>query len=179
MNADKCGDHRFILVKRTEDVAMYRRERLDGIIKSYEVFIVKKRYKGDPLPGGNVESEDRECYPGSASFGKIAFDCKTEDRAEVRYEELIKKVNLSNQAKEEAVKSGKSVKRGRKAKTEVKVEIPRGRFTVKMMTTDTGYSQPVIYQIVRKWVDDGIIKVVGEFREEGARGRAQVLYDTV
>ena len=53
MNADKVGDNKFIQVKRTEDVAMYRRERLDGTLKGYEVFIVKRRYKGDPLPGQN------------------------------------------------------------------------------------------------------------------------------
>ena len=62
LNADKTGTQTFTQVKRTGDVAMYRRDRNDGSLFGYEVFKVKSRLTGQPLPGGNFEKEDRECY---------------------------------------------------------------------------------------------------------------------
>ena len=178
MNADKVGDCNFIQVKRTDDVAMYRRENLDGTIRSYEVFLIKTRKKGDPLPNGMVEKEDRECYPGSAAFGKIAYDCKTEDQAENRYEQLIKKAKDSQEAKDEAVRTGKPNK-GRRAKKATTVVKPNGKFTMKFLVESTGYSQPQLYPIVKQWLTTGSVAVVGKQKPEAGRGKPALVYAAV
>lgn len=179
MNADKVGDNKFIQVKRTEDVAMYRRERLDGTLKGYEVFIVKRRYKGDPLPGGQVEKEDRECYPGSTSFGKFAFDCRTEEAAEERYEQMIRKAKDSQDAKAEAARTGKPNK-GRRSKAKASVPLPKDkRFTMKFLIQSTGYSQPQLYPVVKQWLTEGKVTVVGKERAEGGRGKPALVYEAV
>jgi len=175
MNADKVGDNNFIQVKRTDDVAMYRRERLDGTVKSYEVFIVKRRYKGDPLPGGAVEKEDRECYPGSSVFGKIAYDCKTEDQAEARFEQLVKKVKDSEDAAEESKRTGKP-NRGRRKAKKLNVPIPPSKFTMKFLIESTGYSQPRLYPIVKNWLIEQKISVVGKQKPEGGKGKPALIY---
>ena len=179
MNADKVGDNKFIQVKRTDDVAMYRRERLNGEVKGYEVFIVKRRYKGDPLPGGQVEKEDRECYPGANAFGKFAYDCRTEEAAEERYEQMIRKAKDSQDAKEEAARTGKPNK-GRRSKAKVDVQPPTGkRFTMKFLVSSTGYNQPQLYPVVRQWLTEGKVTVVGKERAEGGRGKPAVVYEAV
>lgn len=178
MNADKVGDNKFIQVKRTDDVAMYRRERLDGEIKGYEVFIVKRRHKGDPLPGGQVEKEDRECYPGANAFGKIAYDCRTEEAAEERYEQMIRKAKDSQDAKEEAARTGKPNK-GRRSKAKVSVPLPKDkRFTMKLLMQMTQYSQPQLYPILQQWVKSGVVTVVGKEKAEG-RGKPSLVYEVV
>lgn len=181
MNADKVGDNTFTQVKREGKVAIYKRTRPDGEIKSYEVFIVKTVEKGAPLPNGKTVEETYESYPGSASFGKTAYDCKTLDRAEERFAELLEKVKNSDEAKEESIKSGKPVKRGRKASTNKKtVPLPTGKFTMKMMISDTGEKQPTLYNIIQKWIAEGKVKVAGTVKGEGVtRGRAQVVYEVV
>ena len=179
MNADKVGDCNFIQVKRTDDVAMYRRENLDGTIRSYEVFIIKTRKKGDPLPNGMVEKEDRECYPGSASFGKIAYDCKTEDQAETRFEQLLKKAKDSQDAKEEAERTGKPNKGRRKDKAKSDVNPPKGKFTMKFLIDVTGYNQPQLYPIVKNWLADNKISVVGKQKPEGGKGKPALVYESV
>lgn len=180
MNADKVGDNTFTQIKREGQVAIYQRTDMDGEHRSYEVFIIKCRYKGQPLPGGQVEKEDRECYPGAASFGKIAYDCKTLDRAEERFAELLVKVKESEDNREEAERTGKPVRKGRKPSKESKtVAVPKGKFTMKFLMGETGSSQPILYPIVKRWIAEGVVKVVGEHREEGQRGRAQVVYEAV
>lgn len=180
MNADKVGDCNFIQVKRTDDVAMYRRENLDGSFRSYEVFIIKTRKKGDPLPNGMVEKEDRECYPGSAAFGKIAYDCKTEDQAEARFEQLVKKAKDSQDAKDEAVRTGKPNK-GRRTKKNLDVVPPKGKkFTMKFLVGSTGYSQPQLYPVVKQWIVEGKIVAVGEQKPEGGgKGKPAIVYEAV
>lgn len=176
-NYDRVGNTRFVQVKRTREVAMYRRENMDGSVRSYEVFLVKTRKKGDALPNGAVEKEDRECYPGTSAFGRIAYDCKTEDQAETRYEELIERAKDLLEAQEESVKTGKRVKVSRKKK--VDVVLPKGKFTMKMLVAETGMSQPVLYIMLQNLVKQGVVQEVERVRVEGQRGRATVVYSSV
>jgi len=177
-NYDKVGDCNFIQVKRTDDVAMYRREYMDGTFKSYDVFIVKRRYKGDPLPGGVVEKEDRECYPSANSFGRIAFDCKTEDQAEIRFDQLVKKAKESQDAKEESKRTGKP-NRGRRKAKKMEVNKPNGKFTMKFLVESTGYSQPQLYPVVQQWLTSGAVAVVGKQKPEGGKGKPALVYEVV
>ncbi len=175
-NYDRVGNTRFVQVKRTDTVAMYRRERMDGSFKSYEVFLVKTRKKGDALPNGAVEKEDRECYPGSAAFGRIAYDCKTEDQAETRYDELIQRADELAEASEESKRTGKKVVR-KKKKTEI--TLPDGKFTMKMLVAETGMSQPTLYIMIQNLVKQGVVQEVERVRVEGQRGRNTVVYSSV
>lgn len=176
-NYDRVGNTRFVQVKRTNDVAMYRRENMDGTLRSYEVFLVKMRKKGDPLPNGVVEKEDRECYPGSAVFGRIAYDCKTEDQAEARYEELIERAVELKAAAAESKATGKRVVRRNKKK--VDVQLPNGKFTMKMLVAETGMTQPVLYLILQNLIKTGKVVEVERVRVEGQRGKASVVYSVV
>ena len=134
---------------------------------------------GDPLPGGQVEKEDRECYPGSTSFGKFAFDCRTEEAAEERYEQMIRKAKDSQDAKAEAARTGKPNK-GRRSKAKASVPLPKDkRFTMKFLIQSTGYSQPQLYPIVKQWLTEGKVTVVGKERAEGGRGKPALVYEAV
>jgi hypothetical protein len=176
-NYDRVGNTRFVQVKRTADVAMYRRENMDGSVRSYEVFLVKMRKKGDPLPNGAVEKEDRECYPGSAVFGRIAYDCKSEDQAEARYEELIERAVELKAAAAESKATGKRVVRRNKKK--VDVQLPKGKFTMKMLVAETGMTQPVLYLYLQNLIKEGKVVEVERVRVEGQRGKASVVYSAV
>jgi len=176
-NYDRVGNTRFVQVKRTDDVAMYRRERIDGTFKSYEVFLIRNRKKGDPLPNGAVEKEDRECYPGSAMFGRIAYDCKSEDQAETCYDELIKRSAELKAAAAESKATGKRV--GRRNKKKVDIQLPKGKFTMKMLVAETGMTQPVLYLHVQRLIKTGKVVEVERVRVEGQRGKASVVYSSV
>lgn len=179
-NFDRVGNTKFIQLKKENGVAMYERQNMDGTFRSYEVFIVKVVEKGTPLPGGNTVQETYEQYPGCAVFGKTAFDCKTIYQAEDRFEELVKKVKTSNDAKQESIKTGKPIKRGRKANAnKAKISIPSGKFTMKMLVTEYNVPQPSMYLVVRQWVNLGQVKVTGSIRSENGRGKAALVYEAV
>lgn len=178
-NFDRVGNTKFIQLKKENGVAMYERQNMDGTFRSYEVFIVKVVEKGTPLPGGNTVQETYEQYPGCAAFGKTAFDCKTIDRAEARFEELVKKVKTSNDAKEESIKTGKPIKRGRKAadKINVKMTLNKGnKFTVNMLTANTNIESVFIRKVIKEWLADGLIVVSGTVKNESGRGKPAIEY---
>jgi hypothetical protein len=181
-NYDKVGNNKFIQIKKENGVAMYERQNMDGSHRSYEVFAVKVVEKGTPLPGGNKVQETYEQYPGCAAFGKTAFDCKTIDRAEERFAELVEKVKASADAKEEAAKSGVPVKRGRKAgpKMDVKMTLNKGsKFTISMLSTYTGVHVAFIRMAVKNWLNNGVITVNGSVKNESGRGKPAIEYVVV
>ena len=173
-NFDRVGNTKFIQRKKENGVAIYERQNMDGTFRSYEVFIVKVVPKGTALPGGNTVQETYEQYPGCAAFGKTAYDCKTIDQAEKRFDELVKKVKDSNDAKEESIKSGKPIRRGRKAspKVNVKMTLNKGsKFTISMLSTYTGMDSVFIRKAVKQWLIDGVISVTGSVKSESGRGK--------
>jgi hypothetical protein len=179
-NFDRVGNTKFIQIKKENGVAIYERQNMDGTTRSYEVFIVKVVPKGTALPGGNTVQETYEQYPGCAAFGKTAYDCKTIDTAEKRFDELVKKVKDSADAKEESIKSGNPVKRGRKAnpKTAI-VTVPSGKFTMKMLMSEYQLPQPTLYLIVKKWVSEAKVGVVDSVRNESGRGKPALVYQAL
>lgn len=92
-NADKCGDHIFTQIKRTGNVAVYRRNEVDtNKLIGFEVFVIKTVKAGTVFAKGGTPTEnDYESYPGSSSFGKSAWFCVTEDRAMERFDQLVEK----------------------------------------------------------------------------------------
>ena len=178
-NFDRVGNTKFVQLKKENGVAIYERQNMDGSFRSYEVFIVKVIEKGTALPGGNTVQETYEQYPGCAAFGKTAYDCKTIDTAEARFEELVKKVKNSNDAKEESIKTGVPVKRGRKAnaKMNVKMSLNKGsKFTISMLSTYTGVNTVYIRKAVNEWLADGVITITGEVKSETGRGKPSTEY---
>lgn len=178
-NFDRVGMNKFVQLKVENGVAMYERQNMDDTFRSYEVFIVKTVEKGTPLPNGKFVEESYQAYPGCASFGKTAYDCKTIDSAEKRFDELVKKVKDSADAKEEAVKSGKPVKRGRKAsvKMDVKMSLNKGtKFTISMLSTYTGVDTVYIRKAVNEWLSSGAITINGTVKSESGRGKPSVEY---
>lgn len=178
-NNDKVGNCNFDLVKKDGAVYMYHRTNMDGSHRSYEVFHSKFVAKGTPLPGGAVEKEDRMQYPGSAAFGRTAFDCKSLDHAEQRFDELVKRAK-SSKANADTDDTNK-VKRGRGRKR-MSLELvlpPTGqRFTKKqlMNTLNKSVNPSVVYNRIQELVRAGKVVEDGTFREEGQRGKAQVIY---
>jgi hypothetical protein len=178
-NFDRVGNTKFVQLKKENGVAIYERQNMDGSFRSYEVFVVKVVPKGTALPGGNTVQETYEQYPGCAAFGKTAYDCKTIDSAEKRFDELVKKVKDSADAKEEAVKSGKPVKRGRKAsaKMDVKMSLNKGtKFTISMLSTYTGVDTVYIRKAVNEWLSSGAITISGVVKSESGRGKPSTEY---
>ena len=181
-NFDRVGNTKFVQLKKENGVAIYERQNMDGSHRSYEVFAVKVVEKGTPLPGGNKVQETYEQYPGCAAFGKTAYDCKTIDQAEKRYDELVKKVKDSADAKEEAAKTGIPIKRGRKASVKMNVKMPLNKgskFTISMLTTYTGIHVAFIRKAVKEWLNDGVISVNGSVKNEAGRGKPATEYVVV
>ncbi len=181
-NYDRVGMNRFVQLRKENGVAIYERFNTDDTHRSYEVFIVKVVPKGTALPGGNTVQETYEQYPGCAAFGKTAFDCKSIDQAEKRFDELVKKVKDSADAKEEAAKTGIPVKRGRKAgpKMDVKMTLNKGsKFTIGMLSTYTGVHVAFIRMAVKNWLNNGVISVHGTVKNETGRGKPSIEYVVV
>lgn len=176
-NYDKVGLNKFVQIRKENGVAMYQRFNTDGTHRSYEVFIVKVIPKGAPLPNGKTVEESYESYPGSAQFGRIAYDCRTIDQAEDRFDELVEKVKISTEAKEEAIKTGKTNK-GRRATKKIAISTPKAKFTMKMLVSQSGLSQPQIYPLIKQWLADGIITIVDQIKPEG-KGRPAMVYQPV
>lgn len=178
-NFDRVGNTKFIQIKKENGVAIYERQNMDGSTRSYEVFIVKVIEKGTALPGGNSVQETYEQYPGCAAFGKTAYDCKTIGSAEERFDELVKKVKCSNDAKEESIKTGVPVKRGRKASTKMNVKMTLkkdSKFTINMLTTYTGVNTVYIRKAVNEWLESGVITINGTVKSENGRGKPSIEY---
>lgn len=197
-NFDKVGNCNFDLVKKHNDVYLYHRTNMDATHVSYEVFLSKFVAKGTPLPGGVVEKEDRMAYPGANAFGKTAYDCKTIGQAENRYDELLVKSKDKADNKELSLQTGKIVrgrkanpnkvvvvknvggKRGRK-RMDVNFQLPDsgGTFTMKQLVASSGVNQPLLYIRIQELIHSNKVIVSGSFREEGARGKSQVVYTVV
>lgn len=178
-NFDRVGNTKFIQLKKENGVAIYERQNMDGSTRSYEVFIVKVIEKGTALPGGNSVQETYEQYPGCAAFGKTAYDCKTIGSAEERFDELVKKVKCSNDAKEESIKTGVPVKRGRKASTKMNVKMTLkkdSKFTINMLNTYTGVNTVYIRKAVNEWLESGVITINGTVKSENGRGKPSIEY---
>jgi len=180
-NYDKVGLNKFIQIRKENGVAVYERYNTDGTLRGYEVFIVKVVPKGAPLPNGKTVEESYEQYPGANAFGKTAYDCRTLDQVERRFDELVEKVKLSAEAKEEAEKTGKPNKgrRSNSAKKDVPIPSKGTKFNMKFLVTNTGIDQPTLFPIVKRWEATGLIRAVGTVKAEGGKGRPSIQYEVI
>lgn len=182
-NCDQSGMATFTQIKRTDKVAMYKRVWNDNPNHiEYNVFEVKFTKKGTTFPNGIVVEDDTEQMAGASAGGRYAFFCNDEDRAEIRYKELINKVASRNSDDVDdvdlqdlttnAVSNGK---RGRKQKTKPTITIPTSKtFTMNDLYKVNGsISKTSLYFCVK---EDSRIKRVGTKPNESGRGLPSIIY---
>ena len=185
-NVDKTGVNTFEQIKRTNEVALYKRTRPTGT-EVFEVFIIKVVPKGAKLPGGAVVAEEYESYPGAASFGKSAYFCTNEDRADAHFGALVEKVANRTETLESAAfvsTVGEDVevsleepgcKRGRKAVIRPAIVFPTTeQWTMKDLVginSEAGWNQPLLYLAIK---NNPQVVEVGEVK--GGRGKPAKIY---
>jgi hypothetical protein len=139
VNNDGCGDHVFTQEKRSGNVCIYRRNKLNGDLVGFEVIVIKVVKAGTPLPGGNFVEKDYEKYPGAKSFGLTGWYYKTLQEAEKRFTNLLKSVPVED---------------------DEPLTIPDGEFTqVDFATANCLPPRGKTYDDLQKLVDTGIVRV--------------------
>ena len=196
-NYDQTGKMKFTQLRREGDVALYQRTRKDGTTFGYEAFIVKTAKAGAKLPGGAVEKEDRERYPGAEAFGRYAYSCVTLESAEERFAELVAKSRALSDAREQTAVTGKRVRarkivnvmkvkpvksvgdrKGRKSVDRTQFVFPEGEWSMKQAhTLNDAVCHATIYHYVKQMVAAGQMEVCGKVT--GGRGKATLLYRKV
>jgi hypothetical protein len=84
-NADQLGRHVFKQIKRAGNVYIYQRNKADGSLFGWEVFVADSTtFTAIGAPPGDA----REVYPRANAFGKTAWFCATLERAEARFKSL-------------------------------------------------------------------------------------------
>ena len=160
-NCEGVGDTTFKQMKKQEsnglNVYIYNRTK-EGF-NTYEVFVSKRRFKGQPLPGGNVEAEDREQYPTANHFGFTAKEVRTMAQAEVEFQKFL---NKNDKEEEQQVK--------------LVLSYPP-RFSMKdLLVSNPSWTQPSAYVQLQKDIKDGKIKEVARVKSATGRGKPSVIY---
>lgn len=159
-NCEGVGDTTFKQMKKQEsnglNVYIYNRTK-EGF-NTYEVFISKRRFKGQPLPGGNVEVEDREQYPTANHFGFTAKEVRSMAQAKVEFNKFLNKNN--------------------KEMGEAKADLiyPTDFSMKDLLVANPRWSQPTAYVQVQKDIKNGMIKEVGRVKSATGRGKPAVIY---
>ena len=183
MNADKSGDNRFVQVKRENNVALYRREGMDGSLKGFEIFFVKTVKAGASLPGVGKVEEDYEPYPGGKTFGKTAWfigGINAVERAHKQFDELVKGESVVEVASEEEEANSEVVPVVKVSSATIKegLKLPEKPFTQKELAAANGienYKQ--VYSDLQKLLSAGRIKVSGH--RDSTRGKSAKLFEEV
>lgn len=186
--ANGLHNNHFKLLKREKDVAMYERRNTDKSFLGIEVFKVKERFKGDPLPGGMFEKEDREVYCTSSAFGHTAYFCVTSPQAEKRFKQLLmtkedKKQETIEENEEKEIQHEESVAAKQASKEERKksiqnIKIPKGEFVINdVLAANPILARHDIVIFIKTLVEDKKVKKIGE--KKGSKGRAATIYKIV
>ena len=202
----KAGESKFTQVQRDNDIAIYRRDSIEKKRKKsyfigYEVSIIRKCFKGQPIRNGEVELEDRERYCGTESFGTMGFFTMSLDRAQSYIPQLMERLTKTQETQEEnrnIIENGGVVKRGRKPNPDkvVNVYVPNGgkrgrpevhrdiqlptdKFTMSSLVEFTNLSQPILYIFLQKQIQLGKIKEVDRIKTESGRGKKAVVYQVI
>lgn len=200
-NYDRCGDNTFTQVKMVPTVTLnayiYKRTKMDGTFVSFEVFVAKQRFKGQPLPGGVVEAEDREQYPTANNFGFTAKEAKGMGAAEMFLAEFVVKMQEKDDKKNgvekepvdgdgfmEALTAKMNLpkkQRGRKRKERPAIVYPTGnQWLMKdLLAINPVWNQPLAYIQVQKDMEAGVVVEVARVKSASGKGRAAVAYKAV
>jgi hypothetical protein len=165
-------------IKRTETVAMYSVTNKDGKLVGYEVFTVKTRLKGQPLPGGLFEEEDREVYPSANSFGKTAWAPGGLAQAESIYANLVNGKGAHDvEAVENEDNDAEEVTpvKTRQKKERPALTVPVVEFSVKELAEQNDVDYPIAAVFVKEALIDNLISFVREERRN-VKGKATKIY---
>lgn len=157
-------------VKRNEKAAVYHRFANDGTPQGYEVFQIKVRLKGQALPGGLFEKEDREVYPSANAFGRIAWAIQSLETALAKFDDLTR-----NDVKEIDDDAEPTT-----SKIESALVIPDGEFTTVQFAEVNGL--PPIgrgYLALKSLLASNAVKEVARRKVNVGKGRATVFYSKV
>lgn len=181
-NVDKAGDHKFVQLEVNPErtYALYKRLVIDEDMRvfGYEVIAIKHRLKGQLLPNGSVEEQDRECYPGVQSFGKKGWFFPSEESARKKYNQLISpKEVIKIDSVVKKVSSGK--KRGKARKYSTTLTFPPYPFTVKDLMDIHNEPQPTVYLKLKTYIEKGEVKEIGSKKNPFGRGKPTKIYQTV
>lgn len=162
-NCEGVGDTVFKQIKKREsnglNVYIYNRTK-EGF-NTYEVFIAKRRFKGQPLPGGNVEAEDREQYPTANHFGFTAKEVRNMAQAEVEFDKFL---NKNNKEEDEIVL----------------LKYPKNNWSMKdLLLNNPNWSYPRAYAQVKKDIENNLIKEVKRVKSASGRGKPTVIYSNL
>ena len=191
-NHDGCGLHIFKQLKRTENVALYQRIRINNkTTHSFEVFKVKIVKAGTVFAkGAKPTEEDYESYPGKSAFGRYAWTFNDLHRAEQRFEKIIQNLAaIDDSAVEDELSDGNSNtdttnkkensngvkgKRGRKPVDRSSIKLPKDKFTMKQLEVlNPHVSFGFLYQHLRTLLDVEY-KIVASL--SGGRGKPVLVY---
>jgi hypothetical protein len=185
-NHEKTGNHTFFQMGRTDSVAFYKRITEEGKLFGYEVFRVKTRLKGQALPGGGEEAEDREVYPKGKSFktnvALFISGPNAEDRARGIFNEWTKaKVEVvEDEDDSDETDETPVLKTARTPVPPTDYVIPDGEFSNIMFSEANGL--PPIgkgYFALKAILAEGKIREVARRKVTEGRGRATVFYSKV
>jgi autonomous glycyl radical cofactor GrcA len=187
-NADKLGKNNFVQLRKAlnvkvdgqlKNMALYRRDTLEGKLVGFEVFTFKVIKEGTPMQGGGTVKEDYEQYPRKSAFGHTAWFVggeNAEERALTRYESLMtgKIVAVEVEGEEEEI-SVPVVRVTSTAPIKEGLKLPEKPFSQKELAAFNGienYKQ--VYSDLQKMLARGILKH-GEKRES-IRGKSAQLF---
>jgi hypothetical protein len=187
-NADGMGTMRFTQVKKVGTPSLncyiYRRDRMDGTFFSYEIFMAKQRKKGDKLPNGTVEAEDRERFVTKNDFGFTASETRNLTHAEKLLTDFVQKLNdkanppVEDEEDEPVMKALVAPKqRGRKRIDRPNLVYPTADkwFMKDLLAANPIWNQPLAYCQLQKDITNGLIVEVDRVRVN-AKGKPSVRY---
>lgn len=183
LNADKSGNNRFIQLKKEGNIALYRREHMDGTLKGFEVFRFKTVLEGAGQRGGGTVTESYEQYPGGKAFGRSAWYISGEgavDRAHEMFDSLVKGTVEVESETEETEETDEVVPVIKVSNAPMKdgLKFPEGPFTQKELASFNGYENyKVVYSDLMKALANGTLKVAGE--RPAPRGKPARLFAVV
>lgn len=149
--------HTYTQIRREGDVAIYKQTLTDGKGEATPSFEVVKigRHNGYTIGGAYIEPA--ETYPGATQWGVNGFTCKSLKEADEKFEKL--KLD-----KTPVVVDGVVVKKKGKAKIEVKIVIPVGKFSAKEFADSCKVQYALGFLRMKELIKKGEIKFVEEKR---------------
>jgi len=169
-NVEKVGITNFTQLKvhngLKANVYIYLREKPDKSYSKYEVFIAKRRYKGQPLPGGTVELEDREQYPTANAFGFTAKEITSIFQADIAFNEFISRANESDEPTKSQSPKGITA-------------YPPGQWVLSQLSDlNPHLTKSSVYFLVRAEIVRGRVSKCGTKPNVLGRGKPSALYCT-
>lgn len=174
---------RFRQIRREGDIAIFHRAAIAGGLHptafdgGFETVVIT-RHDGYEIAG--VQMEPAECYPSNEQWGAKGWSYPTLFAADQKYERLLGRLEEVVKPEIEMVPVDLTVApKPRRPRGEVvTLNIPEGEFTTK----ELGEFNKVEYSVAFLWLKENVgtlVRVKGERRVEGQRGKASKTYEKI